>query len=112
VEHRPRGRGSGFPDLLHAGGGEQKITGVDVSGGHESTRLARAPTWIRPVHEATFVVHEAVQIAPCAAEALAEVLGVDRQQLRTDRIAHFQNLAKDVDQPLSATDERHWVEYE
>jgi hypothetical protein len=70
----------------------------------KTTSLLWAAAGIARVHESALVVHEAVQVAAGAGQALAEVVGSHLQDLAADGIAGSQDLAEREDQPLLAVE--------
>jgi hypothetical protein len=72
----------------------------NVARRHEAARFLGTTARVRPIHKPAAVVHEAVQVAARTGKLLAEVLATDLQQLGSDGIGHFENLAQDVDQAL------------
>jgi hypothetical protein len=60
--------------LLDALAREQQVRRIDIAGLDEAAGLLGAPAGVRSIHEAALVVHEVVQVAPSAREALPEGL--------------------------------------
>ena len=94
--------GSDIPDPLDMLRNKQEMVRIDVAVLDEAPGLLWAAAGIVLVHQATLVVHEAVQVAAGAGQALAEVVGGHLQDLAADRIAGAQDLAEREDQPLLA----------
>jgi hypothetical protein len=80
------------------------MRGIDVPGLDEATRLLRAPAGIGAVHEPAPVIHEAVQVASCASEALTEVLTGDVQELGADHVTDLEDVTQDVGEALLAVE--------
>ena len=78
------------------------MVGIDVAVLDEAPGLLRAAAGIALVHQAALVVHEAVQVAAGAGQALTEVVGGHLQHLAADRVAGAEDLAEREDQPLLA----------
>ena len=92
--------GRDIPDSLDMLWNKHEVSGIDVPGFDEASGLLRAPAGVVLVHQAALVVHEAVEIAAGAGQALAEVVGGHFQNFTTDRVADAENLPKREDQSL------------
>src|ERR1700722_876446 len=73
-----------IPDALDMPWNEQEIPGIDVPLLDEAVGLLRATAEIVLVHQAELIVHEVVQVAAGASQALAEVVGGNLQHVGTD----------------------------
>src|SRR5262245_11030557 len=78
------------------------MMGVDVPRLDESPSLLRAPAGVVLVHQTTLIVHEAVEIAADARQALAEVVGGHFQHFASNGVAGAEDLAEREHEPLLA----------
>ena len=86
-----------IPDALNVPWNEQEIPGIDVPLLDEAAGLLRATAGIVLVHQAALVVHEVVQVAAGAGQALAEVVGGHFQHLGPDCVADFSTIQLEQD---------------
>ena len=87
---------------------EPEIMGIDVALLDETLGLLWTAAGIVLVHQATLVVHEAVEVAAGAGQALTEVVGGHLQNLAANRVARTEDLTEREDQPLLAVEtEQH-----
>src|SRR5438552_691704 len=96
------GCGRGVADSLDVLRNEQEVVGIDMAVFDEPPGLLWAAAGVVPVHETALAVHEAVQVAAGAGQALAEVVGSHLQHLAADGVAGTEDLAEREDQPLLA----------
>src|SRR5262249_25659585 len=97
---RARSRRNYLADLLHVLIREQEVRGVHVPCLDEPSRLLRAPAWVGAVHEPALVLHEVVEVASRARQALAEVVRADLEEFGAEHVAHGEDPAEDVRQAL------------
>src|SRR6266566_2734375 len=83
-------------DLANVLGRKDEAFGIDVPGVDEPVSLLRAAARIGAVHEATLVVHEAVQVTSRSSETLAKRVAAHVQQLGADHVADLEDRAEDV----------------
>src|SRR5947209_6960795 len=79
--------GRDIPDSLDMLRNKQEMVGIDVPLLDEAPSLLRAATGVVLVYQTALVVHEAVEVAARAPQALAEVVGGHLQHLCADRVA-------------------------
>src|SRR4029077_4196604 len=91
-----------IPDALNVPWNEQEIPGIDVPLLDEAAGLLRATAGIVLVHQATLIVHEVVQVAAGASQALPKIVGGHLQHIGTDCVAGAEDRAEREDQPLLA----------
>ena len=94
--------GGRFPDLLNMQGNELQVMRIDVTGVDEALGFLRATTGIVRVHQSALAVHELVEIAAGARQALSEVVGRHLQDFATNGVARSKDFPEREDQALLA----------
>src|SRR6201984_2308364 len=90
----------GFPHLAYSVADEQQVLGIDVASLYEATRLLGTPAGVRLVHQSALVAHKVAQVAPRTGQALAKVVGSDRQHLSSNGVAYLEDRTEDEGQAL------------
>ena len=97
-----------FRDASQMQRDELQMIGIDMPRLDEALGLLRAAAGVVRVDQAALAVHELVEVATGAGEALPEVVGGHLQDFAADRIAGSEDFAEREDQPLLAVEaEQH-----
>src|SRR5712671_1878486 len=94
--------GSDLFDALDMLPSEQEMLWIDMAVLDETFGFLGAAAGVGLVHQAALVVHEAMQVAACAGQALTKVVGGHLQNLAAHRVTHTEDRAEREDQPLLA----------
>ena len=94
--------GCRVPDSPNMQGNKLQVMRIDVTGVDETLSFLGATAAIVRVHQATLTVHELVEIAAGAREALPEVVGRHLQDFATDGVARSEDFPEREDQSLLA----------
>jgi hypothetical protein len=81
------------PDSPNMQGNELQVMRIDMTGVDEALGFLRATAGIVRVHQSALAVHELVEIAAGAPEALSEVVGRHLQDFTTDGVARSKDRA-------------------
>src|SRR6267142_6580106 len=86
-------------DLSNALARKQQVLSIHVTRLHEAAGFLGASAGVGRVHEPALVIHEAMQVAARAGQALPEPVRGDREKFGTDRVGDPEDLSEDVDDP-------------